>query len=105
MTPHVAAGERLKRALEQSAERAGFTIDWVSERTSPFTSPSFVGGSHDLCLLVGSSDGGECEWLDQLDEHAFALPGFVLAQMDVGTVEPQGDGWMVSMEALTIKEA
>lgn len=105
MSVHAVAGDRLKRQLERSAEEAGCAIDWIAERSSPFTPPSFVGGQHRLVLLLSTPCHDDRRWLDDLDEHSFVVPGFVLAQLEVGVVEQEEAQWRVELEALTVMEA
>lgn len=103
MTAHVRAGERLKRELERSAEQAGCTVDWVVEHSRPWSSPSFVGGTHELLLIVEGE--AMTAWLDMLDEDAVYLPGFVLVSLAVGTVEVANGQARASIEAHTVREA
>jgi len=46
----VVAGERLKKALSRSAREAGISITHVAEKTSPWSSCSFVGGRHEVTI-------------------------------------------------------
>lgn len=103
MTAHVVAGDRLKRELERSAEMAGCTVDWMVERSTPWDKSCFVGGEHILQLLV--SGVSNRAWLDQLDENAVYLPGFVLGELDCTSIEEKDDQLIVELYALTIKEA
>jgi len=103
MSVHVVAGDRLKRELERSAEAAGCTVDWMVERSRPWDSASFVGGLHTLTLFVSGSSNRA--WLNDLDEYSVYLPGFVLARLDVGTVEEKGAELIATLEAVTVKEA
>ncbi|EPR09883.1 hypothetical protein M527_07090 [Sphingobium indicum IP26] len=100
---HVVAGDRLKRELERSAEAADCTIDWIVERSGPWNSPSFTGGRHALTMLV--TNPSNRAWVEDLDEHSVYLPGFVLAQLDVGAIEEKGEQLLVEIEAVTVKEA
>ena len=100
---HLVSGDRLKRKLEQSAAAADCTIDWMVERTSQWHSTTLVGGRHAFTLLLAGMSGRA--WLEDLDEHSFRVPGFALAQLDVGTVEEKQPGQLlVEIEAITIKE-
>lgn len=103
MSVHVLAGGKLRDRLEQSAEQAGCTFDVAAEHSSRWTSATFVGGRHRLTAIVR----GEARraWLDALDEDAVYLPGFVLVQLEVGTIEDQGEQLLVRIEAITVKEA
>lgn len=103
MMAHVVAGGRLKRALEQSAEEAGCAIDYRSTRDKEFNFSVFDGGQHFLAAVVSGESGRA--WLEQLDENAVSLPGYALAQLDVGTVEERDGQLLVELEALTVREA
>lgn len=103
MSHHVTAGDRLKRELERSAEDADCTVDWMVERSRPWDTPSFVGGRHAFTVLV--SGVSKRAWLETLDENAVYVPGFVLADLNVGAIEEKGEQLLVELEALTVKEA
>lgn len=103
MSAHVSAGERLRRELERSAEAAGCTVDWMVERSQPWSSASFEGGLHELTVVVRGRS--RSAWLAQLDEHAVYLPGHVLVSLCVGTVEEKGGQLIASIDAHTVREA
>lgn len=102
MSVHVVAGRRLKLALENAAEDAGCTCDFAAEQSRAFSSASFVGGRHKFDAVVPAHGR---PWVEQLDEHAVRVPGFVLMQLEVGCVFAHGDDLLVALEALTVKEA
>ena len=93
----------LRDRLEGSAERAGCTIDFAAEHSAPWASVTFTGGTHKLTAIVR----GEARraWVEMLDEHAVYLPGFVVADLEVGTIEEQDEQLLVTLEAITVREA
>ncbi|MEO7467766.1 MAG: hypothetical protein ABIV36_12180 [Sphingobium limneticum] len=103
MTDPDAAGSRLIRKLEQSAEIAGCTMDVVSWRSRDVTCSIFACAQHRLTVSVGGSSSRA--WLETLDEHSVYVPGYVLAELAVGTIEPCGEQLLVELEAQTVKEA
>ncbi len=103
MSAHVRAGGKLRDRLEQSAEQAGCSIHFAAEHSAPWASITFTGGRHRLTAIVR----GEARraWVEMLDEYAVYLPGYVLAQLEVGTTEEQGEQLLVEIEAITVREA
>lgn len=103
MSPELVAGERLIRRLERSAEIAGCAMDVAAWRSRDVSASIFTCADHHLTIIVR---GGPAQaWLDTLDEHAVYVPGHVLVQLAVGTVEEQGQQLLVEIEAQTVKEA
>lgn len=103
MSTHIIASTRLKDRLEQSAEQAGCTFDVAAEHSSRWTSATFVGGRHKLTAVVRGD--ARRAWVDALDEDAVYLPGFVVADLQVGTIEQQDEQLLIEIEALTVREA
>ena len=103
MNAHVVAGGRLKRALEASAEEAGCAIDFPAMRDREFNFSIFEGGRHAMTAIVAGDDARA--WLEQLDEYALTLPGYALAQLEVGCVEAKDGRLLVELEAITVREA
>lgn len=103
MTPHLAAGERLKQRLEQSAEMVGCHIKVVHETAKRWDAAMFMGGLHELTIVVEGEAGRW--WLDGLDEYAVHLPGFVLSRLVVSTVEIVAGQLTATIGAETVKEA
>jgi hypothetical protein len=103
MTAHIVAGGRLKDKLEQSAEMAGCALEHVAEKTTAWSSATFIGGNHELTIKV---DGlSNRAWLEDLDEYSIYVPGFVLAKLEVSTIEVVEGQLVATIEALTVKEA
>jgi len=100
----VVAGDRLKKALSRSAREAGISITHVAEKTSPWSSCSFVGGRHEVTI---SADPGEQlgDWLEGLNQDSFTVPGYVLADLLTTTVEHAFDRTVATIDAMTIEEA
>ena len=97
------AGERLKRALERSAEIAGCSVRVTEEVHKPWDAAMFEGGLHEVTFAIGGADGGW--WLESMDEFAIFVPGFVLSKLEVTTVETVKGQLMGTIEAETVKEA
>lgn len=103
MSNHDAAGRRLRRRLEQLAEAADCTIDWIEVCDRQFDTACFYGGRHCMTLLVG---GLACTpWVAALDDEAVTVPGHLLVQLDVIRAEDRGEQLLVEVEAMTVKEA
>lgn len=94
---------RLVRALEQSAEVAGCSFDFMVRVDRALPCGVFSCAEHRLRAIVAGRSAQA--WLDTLDEYAVFLPGFVLVQLAVGAIEDKGGQLLVEIEAQTVKEA
>lgn len=103
MTSHIVAGERLKQQLERSAKIARCFIRVTDEAHKPWEAALFQGGLHEVTITVDGDDSRW--WLEQLDEHAICLPGYVLSKLEVTTVETVNDQLTATIEAETVREA
>ena len=103
MSAHLVAGERLIRQLERSAEIAGCRFRVTDEAHKAWDAALFEGGLHEVTIAV---DGADARWwLEHMDEYAIYLPGFVLAKLEVTTVEMVAGQLTATVEAETVKEA
>jgi hypothetical protein len=103
LTDPDAAGSRLIRKLEQSAEIAGCTMDVVSWRSRDVSCSIFACAQHRLTVSVGGLSSRA--WLETLDEYSVYVPGYVLAQLAVGAIDETGEQLLAEIEAQTVKEA
>ncbi len=103
MSDHVIAGERLKEGLEQSAGDAGCRLTCMAQRDQRWASVMFDGGRHSLTVILAGIDAAG--WLEQLSDRSVDVPGFMLADLQVGAVEEKGGQLLVELEALSIREA
>lgn len=103
MSPELAAGTRLIRQLERSAETAGCAIDVISWRSRDLSASIFTCAEHRLTVAVQGA--ASRAWLDTLDEHSILVPGHALVALGVGTVEVNHKRLLAELEAQTVKEA
>jgi hypothetical protein len=101
---HVAAGDRLWRALERSAAAAGCPVTFISSDSRRWSSATFSGARHEL-MLAADAGGRFPGWVDGLGEEEFELAGHLVADIAVGRVEQLGGRQRVTIEALTVERA
>lgn len=100
---HVVAGDQLKQALSRSAREAGLCISHVSDRSTRWSSCSFVGGKHEMVIVATACDRVR-PWLDTLDEHAARVPDHVLCDLVVSTVDQLGEIIVATLHGMTVRE-
>lgn len=103
MSPELAAGTRLIRQLERSAEIAGCVIDVVSWRSRDLSASIFTCAEHKLTVAVQGASGRA--WLDTLDELSILVPGHALVALGVGLIDDEDKRLVAELEAQTVKEA
>lgn len=77
---------RLERALAAHARSFGVTATMLSHARSPWASATFTGARHRLVLAV--SGGAAADWADALPEAELAVPGHLVADLEVGDRGP-----------------
>ena len=106
--PMSAAGAGLLRSLLQRAGASRETIRLVSYRASEWKSLTLDGERHDLALRIAGSgrDAVALLLVDGLENHQFAIPGQIVADIMAEMGPPLGrDEFIeVRIEALTIAE-
>ncbi|MCP3729273.1 hypothetical protein M9978_02430 [Sphingomonas sp. MG17] len=101
---HVAAGDRLWRALERSAAAAGCPVTMIYSVSESWSSAMFLGGRHEMMLAADVSPAF-APWADDLKDAELSVPGHLVADVAVGRVEQLGGRQRVTIEALTVEDA
>lgn len=95
----------LRQLLCALAEKAGLRLatDIVS---TPWHSATFAGERHVLTLQFTGGDAGEAvrRLLEGLDDHEFAVPGFLVADIVAGPVAAADGEVRVRLDVLLLDE-
>ena len=105
-TQVIDATSALLRSLYDGFHGAG-PIVLEEVRSRPWTSATFAGARHELCLRVEGENCGEAaaDFLAKLDPAAFTLRGHLLAEISLLAEERQSGCVRLRLAAVTLEEA
>jgi len=92
-------GTRLARAIE--ASRPGGVV--LARESRPWASVTFSGARHRLTIEAGAEPGLEA-WIAGLPEQEMRVPGHLVADLEVVSVERRAGGARVAIEVLTVED-
>ncbi len=92
----------LVRAIERSADQAGYAVE-VRSDWKRWASATFTGARH-IVSLNGRASPGLDAWLAGLPEAEFALRGHLVADLAVEQVRRDGEAVQVSLGVLTVEQ-
>jgi len=91
-------GGRLARIIRR--DRPDVTV--TDHKSVPWASVTFNGARHVLCLRALDTPGLE-QWVDNLAEVEFDLPGHLVADLAITAIERTQGEVFVRLEALTVE--
>ena len=96
----------LLRALRDTLRTANF-LNFERVHSCEWASITFSGARHEVTLrLEGEgADAAANRFAAGLDATEFRLRGHILADIALVAREPAGEGWRLSLEALTVEDA
>lgn len=104
MTDAAADFAQTRRALIDSAKRAGIELYAAGSASKPWSTSLFTGSRHSAVIGAAASPLFDA-WLAALPEADLPLRGMFVASVDLGDRAPDGRGNdLISIEILTVAE-